>query len=73
MTGPRHTPPRAPRKPPEEPEEELKLTPGVPVDITSVSLTALKALAYDLLAEIEQRQNTLRVVNERIAQLQKGG
>jgi hypothetical protein len=42
-------------------------------DITAVTdVKELKALAYDQLAMVEQCQQNLRVINERIAQLQQG-
>jgi hypothetical protein len=40
------------------------------IDLASiVDLNYLKAMAYDRLAAIDQLQNELRMVNERIAQL----
>lgn len=37
------------------------------IDITKLSVTELKALAYDVLSEIEKQQNNLRAVNNELA------
>lgn len=39
------------------------------MSIENLSLTELKALAYDNIAIVEQAQNNLKLINERIAQL----
>lgn len=38
-------------------------------DVTTLSLTELKAAVYDQMAVIEQAQNNIRALNDRIAQL----
>lgn len=38
-----------------------------PKDITKMSVTELKALAYDLLAQQQQLQNSLGAINEQIS------
>ncbi len=43
-----------------------------PTDISKVTdITSLKALGYDLVSQLEQTQNNLRLVNQRIAELQE--
>lgn len=37
------------------------------MDLTAMSITELKALAYDLLAQGQQIQNNLNTVNQEIA------
>lgn len=38
-------------------------------DISNLSVTELKAVAYDFLAQIETAQRNLQIVNSRIAEL----
>lgn len=37
------------------------------MDLTIMSITELKAVAYDVLVQIEQQQNNLRLINQEIA------
>lgn len=41
------------------------------MDITILTITELKALAYDTLAKIQQFQNDLQVINNQIAEKSK--
>lgn len=41
------------------------------MDITKLSITELKALAFDIIAQIELSQNNLRAVQQEIAKKQK--
>lgn len=42
------------------------------MDITDLSLVELKAMAYDIIGQIEQRQKNLAIVNGRIKEVQNG-
>ena len=39
-------------------------------DIEKMSVTELKALGYELIGLLEQTQNNLRIVNQKITQMQ---
>ncbi len=41
------------------------------MDLTKMSLTELKSLAYDQLVQIEQNQNNLRLINTEISKRPK--
>ena len=41
------------------------------MEISKLTLTELKALAYDQIAELERIQANLRVINARITELQE--
>lgn len=41
------------------------------VDLETMNLQELKAVAYDIIASIQNDQNALNQVNQRIAELQK--